>query len=95
MPGVAAMIVQPKLMPVSTAELRLGATYVAPSGRLCRLAPPHRRGGAVSDGETFVFEYLDAHSGGTAAARQQGAALERDNFILARTNVGVLREVRR
>ena len=91
------MVVAPKLMPVSVAELRLGATYVAPSGRLCRLAPPGRTEPA-SDGRTFVFEYLDAPpqaARGFAVGRHPSGAWERESFCLARTNVRVLREVRR
>lgn len=86
----------PRLVPVSVAELRLGATYVAPSGRLCRLAPPGRTEPAF-DGRSFVFEYLDAPPQpprGFARAAKRGA-WERESFSLARTNVGVLREVRR
>jgi hypothetical protein len=91
------MVVAPKLMPVQVAELRLGATYVAPSGRLCRLAPPGRTEPA-SDGRTFVFEYLDAPPQpprGFARGANKRGAWERESFSLARTNVGVLREVRR
>ena len=75
----------PRLAPVSVGQLRLGALYVAPSGRLCRLAPPHR-GEPRSDGTTYLFEYVDV---------ARGYSLERETFGLSRSNVDVLREVRR
>lgn len=77
----------PRLAPVSVGSLRLGALYVAPSGRLCRLAPPYR-GEPRSDGSTYLFEYLDGHRGGHHGG-------ERESFGLSHRNVDVLREVRR
>lgn len=78
--------VPPKLVPVKVADLRLDATYVAPSGRLCRLAPPPKSGGGCTFGDTYLFDYVPAQGRGLVDA---------DSFRLTRANIGLLREVRR
>lgn len=77
--------VPPKLVPVKVADLRLDATYVAPSGRLCRLAPPPKSGPG-SNGLTYLFDYLPTPG---------RSSVESDSFRLTRANIEVLREVRR
>ena len=77
------MTLKPRLVPVSVGTLRRGVTYVSLSGRLCRLAPPG--GDDASDGNTYVFEYVDS--------RRRGA-FERERFDMARSNISLLCEVR-
>lgn len=61
MHGRAALGIAPRRVPVTIGTLRRRATYRAPSGRLCRLAPPDVEGAA--DGRAFRFEYLDESGG--------------------------------
>lgn len=78
-------LARPTLVPVKVADLRLDATYVTPSGRLCRLALPPKSGPG-SNGLSFLFDYLPA------AGSQ--ALVEPDGFRLSRENVPLLRQVR-
>ena len=78
--------VPPKLVPVKVADLRLDATYVAPSGRMCRLAPPPKKGEGWASGTSYLFDYVTGPGRGL---------LDADGFRLTRENIGLLREVRR
>lgn len=68
--------------PLQATDLRIGATYIAPSGRLCRLAQSPRSGPG-SDGLSFAFDYVvqwGPHEG-----------KPRDGFRMSSANVRLLR----
>lgn len=74
---------------VTVATLNLNATYLTPTGRLCKLLPQAKHGPGAA-GDSFAFHYLDL------SGRQRSVEpSERDGFRLAAANIGLLREVMR
>lgn len=68
--------------PTSVADLRMGTLYVAPSGRLCRMAVAPRR---AIRGDCYGFDYVDPPPNDPGGV---------DGFWLSGPNVRLLRLLR-